>query len=197
VRLLRSVLLMKTDIRDLLDIIRTDNELLDAEARAKAFEKASNATSEEEEVMPKVLKEGGRAWRKRERERKLAIDAGIERAMKRKKASQKYYRKNKKALNDARTIRNMKPEYIYAKAKQRAREKGIEWGFTLDGWLDKWANAPRIRDESTGFYVTAWSKRGPVYNRDAQLVRTDTNLGWNTANTKVVYMGEELKDDES
>jgi hypothetical protein len=187
---------MKTDIRDLLDIIRTDNELLDAEARAKAFEKASTATFEENEELPKILKEGGRAWRKRERERKLAIDAGIERAMKRKKASQKYYRKNKGSLNSARTIRNMKPEYIYAKAKQRAREKGIEWEFTLDSWLDKWSSTPRILDEDTGFYVTAWSKRGPVYNRDAQLVRTDTNMGWDTGNTSVVYQGEVLTEEE-
>lgn len=187
---------MRTDIRDLLDIIRADNELLDATERAKAFEKASKATVEEEIHLPRVLKEGGRAWRKRERKRKEGLDAALDRIWKRNKASSTYYKSNKERLNAERSARNKLPHYIYSKAKQRAREKGIEWEFTLDSWLDKWSSAPRILDEDTGFYVTAWSKRGPIYNRDAQLVRIDTYLEWSSENTRIIYRGEEIKEEE-
>lgn len=186
-------------MRKLTDIIKVDHELLPPGfKREKTLKKASAATLKPSggSVLPRSLKRGGRAWRKRQRERAKSIELSVERAQRRKKKNSEYYHANKARLNRERSIRNQLPEYIYAKAKQRAGEKGIDWEFDFDSWMARWLEAPRILDAESGYYVTAWSKRGPIFNRDAQLVRKDTSLGWSEENTHVVYMGEEITDDE-
>ena len=184
-------------MRKLTDIIKVDHELLPPGFKREAtLRKASEVDVLEEQSMPRILVKGGKAYRKRERDSKAAVNAGVERSQRRKKQQSKYYAMNKARLNLERARRNKQPEYIYAKAKQRAEEKGLEWDFTLDTWMQKWIDAPRIRSEESGFHVTAWSLRGPIYNRDAQLVRIDTSRGWTEYNTHVIYKGEEVVDEE-
>lgn len=160
-----------SDLSHLMDIIRTDREMVPpGEERLE-------------------LKKGGRAWRRREREKKRELDEHIERIHERKKTQAKYYRKNKAKLNAQRALRNAQPEYVYYKAKDRAKRAGIEWDFTFESWLKVWDDCPRVLDLASGFYVTAWSKKGSNVHTSAQMHRKNIEEGWSPDNAEIVYLG--------
>ena len=142
------------------------------------------------------MKKGSRAWRKREREKQMAIDTAIERAHNQKQAKRRYYEKNKEVLNKKRALKNSMPDYVYTKCKWRAEHRGIEWKFTKDQYLDMWYNTPRIRDDETGFLVTAWSLRGGNAATSAQMVRKDIDGPWSVENCEIQYRGEPIAEEE-
>ena len=143
------------------------------------------------------LKKGSRAWRKREREKKMAIDRAIERAHNQKQAQRKYYLKNKEELNRKRQLKNSMPDYVYTKSKWRAEHKKQSWEFDKDSWLRMWMECPRILDPDKGFYVTAWSLRGSNPAKSAQMVRLDINKGWSPDNCQIQYKGEPIPEEPS
>lgn len=138
------------------------------------------------------MKKGSRAWRKREREKKMAVDRAIERAHNQKQAARKYYERNKAELNRKRQLKNSLPGYVYMKSKWRAEHNGFDWDFTEDTWLAMWMACPRIRDADTGFYVTAWSLRGSNAGTSAQMVRLNLAKGWSPENCEIQYRGEAI-----
>jgi hypothetical protein len=142
------------------------------------------------------LKKGGKAWRKRERERAAARDKIVERSLNRAKTQSKYYKRNKEKLNRDRAMRNRQPEYVYYKAKKRAEGLDIDWDFDLESWAKVWQDAPPLVDPVTGFMVPAWSLKGGNASRDAQMVRLDTNKGWSPENCAIAYKGTVLQTGE-
>jgi hypothetical protein len=138
------------------------------------------------------LKKGGRAWRKRERQRKVKADHTISMAHNRKMAQDRYYRKNKDELNKKRSMRNSQPSYVYYKAKKRAEVNGVRWDFTFDTWTDMWLGAPKVRSEATGFFVTAWSLKGSNIQTSTQMHRKELSGPWSTDNCHIIYLGEEF-----
>lgn len=164
-----------TDYSHLMDIIRQENEfVLPGEKRLE-------------------LKKGGRAWRKRERHRKLKSDETIERALNRKLAQGRYYEKNKPELNRKRALRNAQPEYVYYKAMDRAKRNDIQWEFDFDSWTDMWLEAPEVLNASSGFYVTAWSMKGSFVDRCTQMHREDMDGPWSTENCFIAFEGEAIQ----
>lgn len=147
--------------------------------------------TEEEFVLPGEkrleLKKGGRAWRKREREKKARRDQQLERILARKKAQSDYYRRNKKVLNEKRRLRNNTPEYAFQKARQRAKDTGIPWELTIEEWVDIWNDAPRVVNPANGYLVPAWQLRGSNPQECAQMVRRDSSKGWTSGNAAIAY----------
>lgn len=165
---------MASDYGHLMDLIKTDKELvLPGDKRLE-------------------LKKGGKAWRRREREKKEAIDKILERSHNRKQSQMKYYKKNKEELNRKRALRNLNPEYCYYRAKKRCEYKDLEWGFTLLSWVEMWDSAPKVVHPRTGFLVPAWSMRGSNIAVNTQMVRLDPDKGWTPENCAIAYRGEVL-----
>lgn len=135
---------------------------------------------------------GGKAWRKREKLKKLAEEERVERDLARKRAQKKYYEKNKDYLNRKRALRNRQPEYVYRKAELKARRRGQKWALTFEEWIDIWMSAPQVYDEEIGFEVPAWHKKGPNSAECTQMMRRDLDKGWAYDNCYISYQGEEL-----
>ena len=127
----------------------------------------------------------------------MAIDKAIERAHNQKQAKRRYYEKNKEELNRKRNLMNSMPKYAYNKAKWRAENKGQEWSFTEDEYLNMWFESPRILDEVTGFLKTAWSRRGSNPATCTQMVRKDINGPWSVDNCQILYRGEPIPEEEA
>jgi hypothetical protein len=142
------------------------------------------------------LKEGGKAWRRREREKKEARDKVVERSLNRAKTQSDYYRRNKEKLNAKRALRNRQPEYVYYKARKRAEHADIPWDFDLESWAQVWQDAPPLVDPKSGFLVPAWSLKGGNPSTDAQMVRIDTNKGWSPENCCIAYKGVYMVEQE-
>jgi len=178
---------------DLLDPDRYDKSNERQEATYRRLLKTIR--QENEHVIPGEddLKVGGRAWRRREKLKQKIKDKEYEADLARKRAQARYYRRNKHRLNKDRALRNRQPDYVYAKARDRAARRGQEWGFTFDNWVELWLSAPKVVDEESGFIVTAWSKKGSNPATSAQMMRRDLSQGWNPDNCYIAYMGEELK----
>lgn len=136
------------------------------------------------------LKKGGRAWRRREREKKEARDKIIERAHNRAKTQARYYRRHKEEIDAKRRLRAKSPEYVYGKAKRRALANDIRWEFTLESWAHVWEDTIPVVNPANGFLVPAWGLRGSNHNTDAQMVRLDKDGAWSPENCVIVYKGE-------
>ena len=163
------------DYDHLLDLIYTEEELvLPGEDRLK-------------------IKKGGRAWRKREREKKAKIDRRIEIAHNRKQTQRKYYEANKEKLNHQRALLNRAPHNVYYKAKKRAEVNDIPWEFTLETWAELWMQAPKVVNPTNGFLVSAWSMKGANASKCAQMIRLDTTEGWSPENCAIAYKGEVIE----
>jgi len=162
---------MTEDYSHLLGIIRQEHEfVVPGEKRLK-------------------LKKGGRAWRRRERENKRKLDDRIERSLSRKRTQNRYYRKNKEKLNRERAIRNAEPEYVYYKAMDRAKRANLEWEFDFDTWTAMWLEAPNVRNDASGFYVTAWAMKGSDVSRCTQMHRKNLSGPWSPENCHILYKG--------
>ena len=159
------------DYSHLLGIIRTESEfVLPGVKRAK-------------------LRKGGRAWRKRERQKKKKFDMTLERIHNRSVTQHKYYEKNKERLNSERATRNKQPEYVYYKARDRAKIAGLPWEFDFESWIKLWLDAPDVRCDASGFYVPAWSMKGSNTSGCTQMHRKQLSAGWSPENCHILYKG--------
>lgn len=169
-----------SDLGDLLKEIREEEDL-----------KRRRAVLERQRTLIKI---GGRAWRKRMRQAKQAQDKVLEAQLRRARAQQKYYLKNRDRLNRERAMRQRRPKEVYRRAKQRAERRGQAWDFTYSGWVEVWEDAPRVWNPRKGFYDTAWNLKGGNYTTDTQMCRIDTEGPWAPDNVFIGINGKELEE---
>jgi len=146
------------------------------------------------------MKISPREKRKRERLRKKAArdkeEKTVRAALARARAQKAYYEKNKERLNRERILRSRQPEYVYKRAKDRAKKNGHEWEFDFETWTGVWNNTRPVPCPESGFMVTAWSKRGSDHSRDAQMKRKDLDGPWSPENCYISYCGESVSKHE-
>jgi hypothetical protein len=144
----------------------------------------------------RLIRIGGRAWRKRLREAKEAKDRELELQLRRARTQQKYYLKNRERLNRERAMRQKRPHEVYTRAKARAERRGQEWKFSYEDWVDVWDSAPRVWNPRKAFYDTAWNMKGGNYRTDTQMCRIDTDGPWATDNVFIGINGHPLEEPE-
>lgn len=158
---------------------------------------SARSVPEEESVVLTLGKESyRRRMRKIKEERRARENKKLTKTHNNSVAQAKYYRKNRERLNAYRRARGRTPQYVYNKARLRARGYGIKWDFDFDTWIDIWLDAPRVRDPRSGFLVTAWSLKGSNPHINTQMYRRDKDKGWSPDNCFIGIGGNELVDEE-
>lgn len=171
-----------SDLGDLLREIRQEEDLA---RRRTALERKR-----------RVIRIGGRAWRKRVKAAREDNDRELERKLRRARTQQKYYLKNRGRLNRERAMRQRRPAEVYERARKRALDRGQAWEFTYDSWVDVWDGAPRVWNPRKGFYDTAWNMKGGRYLTDTQMTRIDTEGPWSPDNVFIGINGKPLEEPE-
>jgi hypothetical protein len=114
-------------------------------------------------------------------------DPKVRAAKARRRASRKYYEKNKEALNRKRKAHQRSPRGQFQSAKRRAERAEQEWRLTFEEWLDVWTQAPKVFDNKAKLWKPAYLMRGNKPTECTQMCRLDTSRGWHLDNVEIRY----------